>query len=111
MYNSAYLECPGDNGVAGLLKIVLISTYDLGRQPFGLASPAAWLRADGHDVTCIDLAVSLMVRSVIARGIAFKFLRKAEDNKRLLTFIQSHSGSTSSVLSKAVEPTVTGSSV
>ena len=28
---------------------------DLGRQPFGLASPAAWLRADGHDVTCVDL--------------------------------------------------------
>ena len=31
-----------------MLKIVLISTYELGRQPFGLASPAAWLRADGH---------------------------------------------------------------
>ena len=52
--------------------------------------------------------VAAMVRSVSARGIAFKFLRKAEDNKRLLTFIQSHSGSTSSVLSKAVEPIVTG---
>ena len=39
-----------------MLKIVLISTYELGRQPFGLASPAAWLRADGHDVTCADLA-------------------------------------------------------
>jgi hypothetical protein len=39
-----------------LLKIVLISTYELGRQPFGLASPAAWLRADGHQVTCADLA-------------------------------------------------------
>jgi hypothetical protein len=52
--------------------------------------------------------VAAMVRSVSARGIAFKFLRKAQENKRLLTFIQSHSGSTSSVLSKAVEPTVTG---
>lgn len=51
--------------------------------------------------------VAAMVRSVSARGIAFKFLRKAQDNKRLLTFIQSHSGATSSVLSKAVEPTVT----
>ena len=29
-------------------KIVLISTYELGRQPFGLASPAAWLRKRGH---------------------------------------------------------------
>lgn len=55
--------------------------------------------------------VAAMVRSVSARGIAFKFLRKAQEDKRLLTFIQSHSGSTSSVLSKAVEPIVTGSSV
>jgi len=39
-----------------LLKIVLISTYELGRQPFGLASPAAWLRADGHQANCADLA-------------------------------------------------------
>jgi radical SAM superfamily enzyme YgiQ (UPF0313 family) len=38
------------------LRIVLISTYDLGRQPFGLASPAAWLRADGHEVTTVDLS-------------------------------------------------------
>ena len=29
----------------------------MGRQPFGLASPAAWLRRAGHDVTCADLAV------------------------------------------------------
>ncbi|MCD6031138.1 MAG: hypothetical protein K0S78_3312, partial [Thermomicrobiales bacterium] len=26
------------------MNVVLISTYELGRQPFGLASPAAWLR-------------------------------------------------------------------
>src|SRR5579872_4687832 len=39
-----------------LLNIVLISTYELGRQPFGLASPAAWLRARGHGVTCLDLS-------------------------------------------------------
>lgn len=40
------------------MRIVLLSTYDLGRQPFGLASPAAWLREQGHGVTCVDLAVS-----------------------------------------------------
>ncbi len=50
--------------------------------------------------------VAAMVRSVSARGIAFKFLRKAQENKRLLNFIQSLSGSTSAVLSKAVESTV-----
>ena len=27
----------------------------MGRQPFGLASPAAWLRDAGADVTCVDL--------------------------------------------------------
>src|SRR5689334_17756076 len=37
------------------MKIVLISTYELGRQPFGLVSPAAWLRSRGHEVTCFDL--------------------------------------------------------
>src|SRR3979411_1370648 len=37
-------------------KIVLISTYELGRQPFGLASPAAWLRKRGHRVAVLDLA-------------------------------------------------------
>jgi hypothetical protein len=30
-----------------------------------------------------------MVRSVSPRGIAFKFLRAAQENKRLLAFIQS----------------------
>ena len=56
------------------------------------------------------IEVAAMVRSVSARGIAFKFLRKAQDNKRLLAFIQSNSGSTSSVLAKAVEPTVSSPS-
>jgi radical SAM superfamily enzyme YgiQ (UPF0313 family) len=37
-------------------RALLISTYDLGRQPFGLASPAAWLRDAGVDVVCADLA-------------------------------------------------------
>jgi radical SAM superfamily enzyme YgiQ (UPF0313 family) len=37
------------------MKIVLISTYELGRQPFGLVSPAAWLRKRGHEVACFDL--------------------------------------------------------
>jgi len=42
--------------VSNTFKIVLISTYELGRQPFGLASPAAWLRKRGHAVVCMDLA-------------------------------------------------------
>lgn len=38
--------------------VVLISTYEMGRQPFGLASPAAWLRYAGARVNVQDLAVS-----------------------------------------------------
>ena len=36
--------------------VVLISTYDLGHQPFGLASPAAWLRERGATVDQLDLS-------------------------------------------------------
>src|SRR5271155_5364750 len=38
------------------MKILLLSTYELGRQPFGMASPAAWLRERGHEVVCNDLS-------------------------------------------------------
>ncbi|HTS11187.1 MAG TPA: CUAEP/CCAEP-tail radical SAM protein [Candidatus Limnocylindrales bacterium] len=38
------------------MNVVLISTYELGRQPFGLASPAAWLRECGMAVTCADVS-------------------------------------------------------
>jgi radical SAM superfamily enzyme YgiQ (UPF0313 family) len=38
------------------VRVVLISTYDLGRQPFGLASPAAWLRRAGVEVEAIDVS-------------------------------------------------------
>jgi radical SAM superfamily enzyme YgiQ (UPF0313 family) len=39
------------------MKVLLISTYELGHQPFGLASPAAWLAERGHQVACQDLCV------------------------------------------------------
>ena len=38
------------------MRIALLSTYEMGRQPFGLASPAAWLRGAGHEVQLLDLA-------------------------------------------------------
>jgi radical SAM superfamily enzyme YgiQ (UPF0313 family) len=40
------------------MKVVLLSCYEMGRQPFGLASPAAWLQSGGHTVVCSDLAVA-----------------------------------------------------
>jgi radical SAM superfamily enzyme YgiQ (UPF0313 family) len=39
------------------MRVLLVSTYELGRQPFGLASPAAWLTEQGHEVACADLSV------------------------------------------------------
>jgi radical SAM superfamily enzyme YgiQ (UPF0313 family) len=39
------------------MRILLVSTYELGHQPLHVASPAAALRAAGHDVRCLDLSV------------------------------------------------------
>jgi len=47
------------------VNIVLISTYELGRQPFGLASPAAWLRKRGHEVVCLDLSRQSLDESAV----------------------------------------------
>jgi radical SAM superfamily enzyme YgiQ (UPF0313 family) len=57
----------------GGVRIVLISTYELGRQPFGLASPAAWLRAAGHQVTLADLSRTPLPQEAVreAELIAF----------------------------------------
>jgi len=48
------------------VNVVLISTYELGHQPFGLASPAAWLKAAGAEVVCLDLAVQQLDPAVLA---------------------------------------------
>jgi hypothetical protein len=39
-----------------LVRALLISTYDLGRQPFGLASASAAMQAGGAEVRCADLS-------------------------------------------------------
>ncbi len=39
------------------MRVLLVSTYELGHQPLHLASPAARLLADGHEVRCLDLSV------------------------------------------------------
>jgi radical SAM superfamily enzyme YgiQ (UPF0313 family) len=41
----------------GPFKVVLINPYELGRQPFALAQPAAWLKREGFAVTCLDLSL------------------------------------------------------
>jgi radical SAM superfamily enzyme YgiQ (UPF0313 family) len=39
------------------VRVLLISTYELGHQPLHVASPAAALRRAGHEVRCLDLSV------------------------------------------------------
>jgi hypothetical protein len=57
------------------VNVVLISTYELGRQPFGLASPAAWLARDGHTVACQDLTCGpLSAAAVRAAGLVAFYL-------------------------------------
>jgi radical SAM superfamily enzyme YgiQ (UPF0313 family) len=47
------------------MKVVLLSTYELGRQPFGVVSPAAWLRKRGHEVACFDLTRQELDQNVV----------------------------------------------
>jgi radical SAM superfamily enzyme YgiQ (UPF0313 family) len=42
---------------ATLFNVVLINPYELGRQPFGLAEPSAWLKQAGFNVQCSDLSL------------------------------------------------------
>jgi radical SAM superfamily enzyme YgiQ (UPF0313 family) len=50
------------------VRVLLLSTYDLGRQPFGLASPAAWLRRAGCEVTTVDLSREKISAEAVARA-------------------------------------------
>lgn len=49
-------------------RVVLVGTYELGRQPFGLASPAAWLREAGCVVTVIDTSRQAFDERAIAHA-------------------------------------------
>src|ERR1700676_196328 len=43
--------------LTGSFKVVFINPYELGRQPFALAEPAAWLKREGFAVACLDLSL------------------------------------------------------
>lgn len=48
------------------VRILLVSTYELGHQPLHVASPAGMLRRAGHDVACLDLSVQPLDSEVLA---------------------------------------------
>ncbi len=54
------------------MKVVLINPYEIGRQPFGLAEPAAWLKRAGCEVHCLDLTLQRLEPEVLrgARMVA-----------------------------------------
>jgi radical SAM superfamily enzyme YgiQ (UPF0313 family) len=55
------------------MNILLISTYELGRQPFGLASPAAWLRSRGHQVVSLDLTRESLSEDAVSKAALISF--------------------------------------
>ena len=63
--------------------VLLISTYDLGRQPFGLASAAAALRAAGAEVVCADLAKERLSDAAVRRATAVAFFLPMHTATRL----------------------------
>lgn len=67
------------------MRILLLSTYELGRQPFGLASPAASLRADGHQVTCADCAVDRFSPAAVRDADLIAFYLPMHTATRLAT--------------------------
>lgn len=67
------------------MRIVLISTYELGRQPIHLASPAARLRRHGHEVRTLDLAVEPWDDELVAWADAIGFSAPMHTALRLAT--------------------------
>ncbi|GAC1524524.1 MAG: CUAEP/CCAEP-tail radical SAM protein [Thermoleophilaceae bacterium] len=47
------------------LRVLLISTYELGHQPLHVASPAAALRRAGHDPRCLDISIERLDAAAI----------------------------------------------
>jgi radical SAM superfamily enzyme YgiQ (UPF0313 family) len=56
-----------------MFNVLLLSTYEMGRQPFGLASPAAWLRRADFTVHVLDLAVESVDETAVAAANLIAF--------------------------------------
>ena len=72
-FSDGYTRWIGCDRLVGSLRVLLISTYELGRQPFGLASPAAWLGEAGAEVECLDLARQPLDEEAVRRADAVAF--------------------------------------
>ena len=72
-----------DGAYNGEVRAILISTYDMGRQPFGLASPAAWLAEAGIEVTCVDLAKAPLPEDAVREATLIAFFLPMHTATRL----------------------------
>src|SRR5262245_14751238 len=72
------------------MRVVLISTYEMGRQPFGLASPAAWLRQAGATVVCQDLSRSRLDRETIVAADVVAFDVPMQTATRIAAHVVQH---------------------
>jgi len=66
-----------------VVKILALSTYELGRQPFGLASPSAWLRNSGHAVRCFDLSRQMLEDAAVREAQLIVFFLPMHTATRL----------------------------
>jgi radical SAM superfamily enzyme YgiQ (UPF0313 family) len=47
------------------MRVLLVSTYELGQQPLSVATAATALVASGHDVRCVDVAVDSLDEAAV----------------------------------------------
>src|SRR5262249_4038143 len=80
---AARFACRRNSGRSVQMKIVLISTYDLGHSPFGVASAKAWLARDGHEVRSVDLAVERFDERTVRDADAVAFFLPMHTATRL----------------------------
>ena len=67
--------------------ILLLSTYDLGRQPFGMASPLAWLRRAGIDARAIDLSRDHLQPDAVTKASLIAFYLPMHTATRLALLV------------------------
>ncbi|WP_194904247.1 CUAEP/CCAEP-tail radical SAM (seleno)protein [Catenulispora rubra] len=75
---------PRTDAAADRLRVLLVSAFDLGHQPFGLASPAAWLSSQGAVVACLDLAVQKLDEAAVREADLIGFYLPMHTATRIL---------------------------
>lgn len=81
--NPGTIGPPRMDDAAPRAHALLVSTYDMGRQSFGLASPAAWLEDAGVNVTCLDLSRQRLATDVVRSATLVGFFLPMHTATRL----------------------------